>query len=74
MKECPKCKHVLEDSCDFCPYCGQSLANVGKTEEIKDSSGDSPLRIVNSETISGTEKKKGKRKLRLQKVKQKKVK
>lgn len=57
MKECPKCKHVLEDSCDFCPYCGQSLANVRITEEIKDSSGDSPLKIINSETISGTEKK-----------------
>lgn len=61
MKECPKCKHVLEDSCDFCPYCGQSLANVGKTEVIKDSSEDSPLRIINSETISGAEKKEGKK-------------
>ena len=33
MKECPKCKHVLDDSCDFCPYCGQSLVNVGNVEE-----------------------------------------
>lgn len=57
MKECPKCKHVLEDSCDFCPYCGQSLANVGNTEEIKDSSGYSHLKMINSEIISGTEKK-----------------
>ena len=57
MKKCPKCKHVLEDSCDFCPYCGQSLANVGKTEENKDSSEESPSRVINSVTISGTEKK-----------------
>ena len=61
MKECPKCKHVLEDSCDFCPYCGQSLVNVRKTEENKDPSGDSHLKIINSETISGTEIKKKKK-------------
>lgn len=61
MKECPKCKHVLEDSCDFCPYCGQSLANVGKTEENKNSS-DLPSKIINSGTISGNEKKEEKNK------------
>lgn len=48
MKECPKCKHVLEDHCDFCPYCGQSLANVGSVEENKESSEDSPSMIINT--------------------------
>jgi hypothetical protein len=33
MKECPKCKHVLEDYCDFCPYCGQSLASKKEKEK-----------------------------------------
>lgn len=33
MKECPKCKHVLEDHCDFCPYCGQSLASKKEKEK-----------------------------------------
>ena len=33
MIECPKCKHVLEDHCDFCPYCGQSLASKKEKEK-----------------------------------------
>lgn len=32
MKECPKCNNVLEDNCDFCPYCGQSLISVESVE------------------------------------------
>ena len=56
MKECPKCKHVLDDSCDFCPYCGQSLVNVGNVEEKKEFSEDSPSAIINTGTILGKEK------------------
>lgn len=47
MKECPKCKHVLEDHCDFCPYCGQSLASVPKTSKMKSSEGINPGEILN---------------------------
>ena len=47
MKECPKCKHVLEDHCDFCPYCGQSLASVPKTSKMKSSEGINPGGILN---------------------------
>lgn len=47
MKECPKCKHVLEDHCDFCPYCGQSLASVPKTSKMKFSEGINPGEILN---------------------------
>lgn len=57
MKECPNCKKVLDDSCDFCPYCGQSLANVGCAKDNKESSGDSPSNIINPGTISLAEKK-----------------
>ena len=48
MKECPKCKHVLEDHCDFCPYCGQSLASVPKTSEMKSSGGINPGGIISA--------------------------
>ena len=69
MKECPKCKHVLEDHCDFCPYCGQSLASVPKTSKMKSSEGINPGEILNEPKkeekkgipLTESEAKKGKR-------------
>ena len=69
MKECPKCKHVLEDHSDFCPYCGQSLASVPKTSKMKSSEGINPGGILNEPKkeekeeipLTESEAKKGKR-------------
>ena len=70
MKECPNCKHVLEDECDFCPYCGQSLVSVPKTSEKKPSRGMNPGRMLNEAKkeeekeeipLTESEAKKGKR-------------